>query len=696
MQTGTAAGPTNEVGSALGDSSSVQWESFTGGSEGIERVTELQWPNSIKVYNSMPNDAQVSSLLYGLLLPIRAYRWYIDPNNAGPDAVARISADYNLPIGLEGEFHRRRAQKRFSFDKHMEDALRALQYGHYFFEQEGEVREDGAWHLRKLGIRPPRTLTEINVANDGGLKNIVQGYNGLNKIEIDIGRLVAYIWDREGANWTGRSMLRSVYRNYIVKDRVLRVGAVNIERAGGVPYVQAPEGASAPQIRELDLLARNFRVGEGAGAALPHGAQLKFATAANGDGAVAYIKQQNEEMARAFLQMVSMLGQTNSGSRALGGTFHEILQIAQFTIAKWFADIFNEHVIEDDIEWNEGPEEEYAPLLKFDAGGQDPMEGFDEKLDEDADDPEGSGLKIENKETLKALGRYETRRRVGRSPRRPGPKSGGAVTGSTTASEILLPPRPLRRKPYDHEIQAQVDFAAIDSTHAASLTYLRNEIRIARTFQIDELRDAIADANGSLSKIAKIKTDVSVTEAIRSNLEAAASFAIDQAIQEAQRQGVNVPRQPVSDLHAQLTDRAEAIDQILQNDITASAVRQATRLTGGSLSPQEVAEETHRFLIGLAGAYAEDILSGAVQQSINAGRKLVFQRDGADGTIYASEILDTNTCGHCIEIDGTEYESVVDAERDYPTGGYKDCDGRERCRGTIVKRYSEVREEVPA
>jgi hypothetical protein len=34
-------------------------------------------------------------------------------------------------------------------------------------------------------------------------------------------------------------------------------------------------------------------------------------------------------------------------------------------IAQWFAMIFNEHVIEDDIDWNYGPDEEFAPLLAW-------------------------------------------------------------------------------------------------------------------------------------------------------------------------------------------------------------------------------------------------------------------------------------------------------------------------------------------
>jgi hypothetical protein len=329
-----ADGPITEIGNLTGESSaypvpSVQsWQGWAAGDD-LERVPELQWPNSVLTYRSMMNDAQANSLVLGLLLPIRAYKWYLNPNGAKPDIVERISTDYNLPIGSDSEFNRRRGQRRFSFDKHIEDALRAVYYGHYPFEQVGEIGEgrdglpnDQKWHLRKLGVRAPRTIQEIGVDKDGSLKYIKQNLSP-DQPPIDISRLVWYAWDREGSNWVGRSMLRAIYRNHIVKDRVLRVGAINIERAGGVPFVQAPEGASADQIRELDQLARKFRVGEGAGAALPHGAQLKFAMAASGDGAVAYIKQQNEEMARGFLQMVTMLGQTNSGSRALGDTFHD-------------------------------------------------------------------------------------------------------------------------------------------------------------------------------------------------------------------------------------------------------------------------------------------------------------------------------------------------------------------------------------
>lgn len=58
--------------------------------------------------------------------------------------------------------------------------------------------------------------------------------------------------------------------------------------------------------------------------------------------------------------------------------------------------------------------------------------------------------------------------------------------------------------------------------------------------------------------------------------------------------------------------------------------------------------------------------------------------------IYASELLDKNTCDECRLVDGKEYPDLEAAERDYPTGGYAHCHGRERCRGTLVAVYEET------
>jgi hypothetical protein len=58
--------------------------------------------------------------------------------------------------------------------------------------------------------------------------------------------------------------------------------------------------------------------------------------------------------------------------------------------------------------------------------------------------------------------------------------------------------------------------------------------------------------------------------------------------------------------------------------------------------------------------------------------------------IYASELLDANCCSPCIAEDGRQFESLEEAARSYPTGGYRNCEGGPRCRGTLVAVYDEA------
>lgn len=63
--------------------------------------------------------------------------------------------------------------------------------------------------------------------------------------------------------------------------------------------------------------------------------------------------------------MIMQLGMTESGSRALGRTFIDFWGHGLSSIADWFKDTFNEHVIEDDIDWNYGEDVDQVPLLTY-------------------------------------------------------------------------------------------------------------------------------------------------------------------------------------------------------------------------------------------------------------------------------------------------------------------------------------------
>jgi hypothetical protein len=346
-----------------------------------EFVPELIWPRSVRTCEEMRNDTQIAALYSATVLGTMRMKWSLDPNGADEQQVTKLSRDYNLPILGEGVGQRKRgrAKRRFAFMNHMRLAFKAGIYGHYYFEQVGDIGDglkgrpdDGLWHLRKLAERPPRTIEDFRVAEDGGLVSIIQNinkgtfasYGTLPEIPVD--NLVGYVWDKEGANWAGRSWFRECYKNWLIKDRLMRIDAINHERAGGVPYIEAHPGATYAEIDKLNEMAQRFRIGDTAGGAVPSGAKFNIARGTN-SSVIDSIKYHDEAMARRHMLMVMQLGQTQTGSRALGSTFIDFWAHGLCTIADWFRDTFNEYVIEDDIDWNYGEDVEQVPLLSYEV-----------------------------------------------------------------------------------------------------------------------------------------------------------------------------------------------------------------------------------------------------------------------------------------------------------------------------------------
>lgn len=356
------------------------WSSLA--SEANETNPELMWPQSNVTYDKMRReDAQVGSVLRAVTLPIRGADWMIDPAGAREEVVDLIAADLGLPVKGKVETATRRTRGRFSWDEHLRMALLELPFGHSFFEQVYVV--DGAFgRLKKLAWRPPRSIQTINVARDGGLISIQQ--YGVDK-PIPADRLVAYVNDREGANWIGQSIIRSAYKNWLLKDRMLRAQALTVERNGlGVPvYTGAPvpEKALAPEReewlkseKEAGLkLATGFRAGEAAGASIPHGStlELKGVTGKLPDTDKP-IRYHDEQIARAVLAHFLNLG-TETGSWALGSTFANFFVDSLNAVAAHIADVTQQHVVEDLVDLNWGPDEPAPRLIFAPIGSENPL-----------------------------------------------------------------------------------------------------------------------------------------------------------------------------------------------------------------------------------------------------------------------------------------------------------------------------------
>lgn len=264
---------------------------------------------------------------------------------------------------------------------------------------------------------------------------------------------------------------------------------------------------------------------------------------------------------------------------------------------------------------------------------------------------------------------------------------------------LALPDRPLRRQPYEHELRAATNFAALDIAYedavGAVQDYWLNTVIPAQTSAIAD--QVVLTSTGKprtrLTRTAMASLQApelggdTLTELLLPVVRAAAQAATLEALE----QGLALPTPDDDVLRALLSDHVTAVVRQAANGVSLAAQRKGVQLVGGR-TPAQVATEVVSYLQGLKHAWTTDQLAGAVQASQNLGRFTVWEGvpEEHPATWYASELLDSNTCDPCAAIDGREYGSLEEAMADYPSGGFMDCDGGPRCRGTVVAVFDEL------
>ncbi len=380
-----ASASRNERGYVVGTPNQSNWWSDLAN----ERTSDVRWPLSVRVYDDMVRqDAQISSVLSAVYSPILRTTWRIDGAGCDPRVTAHIAADLGLPIvGGDPNVAAIRTRDRFSWTKHLEVAIPTmLQYGHAPFEQvysAGDPVNDtvyAPWHLKKLAFRPPRTIANWGIRPDGTLASIQQwtpaysgtmmvGFGGLAAGPIiPENSLVVYVNRLQGGNWMGMSVLRPAYKNWLLKDYLLRTQAQVLERNGmGLPVHTAAGGSEAELEAGLSI-ATAARAGDSSGVSLANGAKFELVGISGKlPDILPTIQYLDEQIARAVLAHFLNLG-TQTGSWALGSTFADFFTLSIQTHAENFRDTAQQHIIEDLVDINYGPNEP-APRLVFDEIG---------------------------------------------------------------------------------------------------------------------------------------------------------------------------------------------------------------------------------------------------------------------------------------------------------------------------------------
>jgi HK97 family phage portal protein len=248
---------------------------------------------------------------------------------------------------------------------------------------------------------------------------------------------------------------------------------------------------------------------------------------------------------------------------------------------------------------------------------------------------------------------------------------------------------------------SQVDLSELDAQHQQATDELVAEYQQQITpDQQQQLLEQIktnieADAIGALGAL--IVAYLLAKLLIRGAMVKYGMVAAEQAAKEAKRQGHTIA--PVAPSSEQLDGLAEATAATMANELAAAAGREAARYAGGSATPDadDVVKHVETFLNGMSDTSLKTHLAGALSAAQNRARHATFTA-GPRCELIASEIRDKSTCPACKDIDGHSFgytddpTAVAAATAAYPTAGYINCEGGERCRGVLIARYEKAAE----
>ncbi len=136
--------------------------------------------------------------------------------------------------------------------RHRTEVLGFVGEGVRVFETVYERREDDYWHLRKLALRPNKTIAFWHVDDTGGPDGVSQLKPDGRPERLEMERLLVFTHLGDGPSLLGRPTTRAMYRPWWLIDKISRVGAIAIERHGvGIPWARY-EGGSDTEARRVD------------------------------------------------------------------------------------------------------------------------------------------------------------------------------------------------------------------------------------------------------------------------------------------------------------------------------------------------------------------------------------------------------------------------------------------------------------
>lgn len=325
---------------------------------------DLVGMRGLRIYGKMAADEQVKAVLNFKRDAITARGWQFKFYEGATLSLAEQEKRIHL-------FNRIVASLRGSFSDSLNAIMTGRAFGFSITEKVyGQIEVDGkVWPAINMLLGRDPTSFRFYTDEYGIVNRLEQQTQRAGLVEVDRARVIHYVHAPEWDHVYGRSDLREAYRSWYIKDQVLRLWPMYLERFAGGFLHAAVDVDTSLSLAESDSLDDALRNAKSLGAIrTPPGVTLNVIhPPANADAYQNAIEFHDLAIAKALL-VPNLLGISNSGGTGAYAQSQTQLEAFYWTLnadATRLEECLNEQLFRDlgDQCWGDGeyPEFKFKP-----------------------------------------------------------------------------------------------------------------------------------------------------------------------------------------------------------------------------------------------------------------------------------------------------------------------------------------------
>lgn len=354
---------------------------FAGIITGEEYNANLTGVRGNKIYEIMRrSDSTVRQALQIVKLPIQTTNWGVAPHVEDDGEITTKAQEV-------ADFVKEQLFNKINWDQFVKEALTCFDFGFSVFEKVYQpVTYKGKTYIGFEKIASRKQVSIVKWETDDGEAGVTQQVSG--KAEpIPRVKLAVFTYDLEGENWEGMSLLRPIYKDWDIKDKLTIVNAMALEKQGmGVPTVrERDEKTASPEDQaEAERALANMRANESAFMKIPNTMIVEFLDMKGNttkEIIPTLIYHDGRIMAGILARFMELGGAAGTGAQGLSADLSSIFMKAEEAFAKQFASTVNEDIIKQLCDLNFSNMESIGyPKLNFGSIGDDDTVALAESL----------------------------------------------------------------------------------------------------------------------------------------------------------------------------------------------------------------------------------------------------------------------------------------------------------------------------